>query len=227
VDGFDAVSIVEAIATRRLGWLILMPGSIEPIVARLRETGIRPKGVRMVGAMADLVPGTLIAELTRLVAAPYLNSFGATETGLPPASAATIAPGVIPTSLSKRQSSLCDLRIVDSDGVDVAPGEVGQAVVRGPTLFSGYWDAPETNASDFAGGWFRMGDLFRRNADGSYDFVERAKYMIKSGGKTYTLLKSSGCYWLMQGWRTPRSSVAAMPSGAKCRLRLSRRKKTD
>jgi fatty-acyl-CoA synthase len=55
--------------------------------------------------------------------------------------------------------------------------------MRGPTLFSGYWQADETNARDFRGGWFHMGDVFRRNIDGTLDFVDRAKYMIKSGGE--------------------------------------------
>ena len=50
----------------------------------------------MVGAMADLVPRHQIAELTGLLGAPYLNSFGSTETGLPPASAALLAPGLVP-----------------------------------------------------------------------------------------------------------------------------------
>ena len=133
--------------------------------------------------MADLVPKALMAELSALTGAPYLNSFGATETGLPPASAVLIPPGTAPESLSKRKSSLCDLRLVDSQGRDVPDGEPGEAAVRGPTVFSGYWNAEETNARDFRDGWFRMGDLFRRNPDGSYDFVDRAKYMIKSGGE--------------------------------------------
>jgi fatty-acyl-CoA synthase len=160
-----------------------MPGSIEPIVEMLKSRGKRPKGIRAIGAMADLVPKALLAELTGLAGAPYLNSFGSTETGLAPASAVMLAPGVIPASLSKRKSSLCELRLVDSDGVDVADGEPGEAAVRGPTVFSGYWNAEETNKRDFAGGWFRMGDLLRHNPDGSYDFVDRAKYMIKSGGE--------------------------------------------
>ena len=59
----------------------------------------------------------------------------------------------------------------------------GRAALRGPTLFSGYWNAPEVNARDFRGGWFHMGDLFVRRADGLLDFVDRAKYLIKSGGE--------------------------------------------
>lgn len=183
VDGFDAEAIVSAMERHHLGWMLLMPGSIEPVVEILKKTGRRPKGIRAVGAMADLVPKHLIAELSGLTGAPYLNSFGATETGLPPASACLLPPGAVPASLSKRKSTLCDLVLVDPDGAEVPDGEPGEAAVRGPTVFSGYWNADATNARDFQGGRFRMGDLFRRNPDGSYDFVDRAKYMIKSGGE--------------------------------------------
>lgn len=183
VDGFNAEAIVSIMERSLLGWMLLMPGSIEPVVDLLKSSGRKVRGIRAIGAMADLVPKKLIAELSDLAKAPYLNSFGSTETGLPPASSVLIPPGTAPKSLSKRKSSLCDLRLVDPDGNDVADGEPGEATVRGPTVFSGYWNAAETNARDFRDGWFRMGDLFRRNRDGSYDFVDRAKYMIKSGGE--------------------------------------------
>lgn len=183
VDGFNAEAIVSIMERSLLGWMLLMPGSIEPVVELLKLSGRKVRGIRAIGAMADLVPKKLIAELSGLANAPYLNSFGSTETGLPPASSVLIPPGTVPASLSKRKSSLCDLRLVDPDGNDVADGEPGEAAVRGPTVFSGYWNAAETNARDFRDGWFRMGDLFRRNQDGSYDFVDRAKYMIKSGGE--------------------------------------------
>lgn len=183
VDGFNARRIVDAIARHKLGWLLLMPGSIEPVVELMRAEGIRPRGIKAAGAMADLVPRQLIAEFTALLQAPYLNSFGSTETGLPPASRCLFPPGVVPEALSKRQSTLCEVRIVDADGNEVPDGEPGEVAISGPTVFSGYWNAPETNARDFRNGWFRMGDLFRRNPDGSFDFVDRAKYMIKSGGE--------------------------------------------
>jgi acyl-CoA synthetase (AMP-forming)/AMP-acid ligase II len=183
IDGFDAERIVTIMERHLLGWVLLMPGSIEPVVELLRSSGRKAKGIRAIGAMADLVPKRLVAELSSLANAPYLNSFGSTETGLPPASSMLIPPGTIPETLAKRKSSLCELRLVDINGKDVPDGEPGEAAVRGPTVFSGYWNAGETNARDFADGWFRMGDLFRRNPDGSYDFVDRAKYMIKSGGE--------------------------------------------
>jgi fatty-acyl-CoA synthase len=91
--------------------------------------------------------------------------------------------GEIPTRLSKRQNAFCEVKLVDPDGNEVAPGMPGELIVRGGTLFSGYWQARETNAQDFRGGWFHMGDVFRRNDDGTLDFVDRAKYMIKTGGE--------------------------------------------
>ncbi|MEM7189663.1 MAG: AMP-binding protein, partial [Pseudomonadota bacterium] len=145
--------------------------------------GVTVKGVGCTGAMADLVPRAHLLELTEMLDAPFVNSFGSTETGIPPCSASLIWPGDTDFSLSKRQSSYCQLRLLDPDGNDVPDGEPGEVAVRGPTIFSGYWNAPETNAKDFKDGWFRLGDLFRRNPDRTYDFVDRAKYMIKSGGE--------------------------------------------
>jgi fatty-acyl-CoA synthase len=183
VDGFDLDRILYQSAREPQWWLILMPGTIEATLNEIRRRNFRAQPMRLVGAMADLVPVHQIAELTRALNAPYANTFGATETGLPPASAATIPPGVVAERLSKRQTSLCAIRLVDPEDRDVADGEAGELAIRGPTLFSGYWNAPETNARDFRGGWFHMGDMFRRNPDGTLDFVDRVKYLIKSGGE--------------------------------------------
>lgn len=183
IDGLNPRAIVDIIAAQRIGWLILMPGAIEQIVDLMKAEGTRAHSVHLVGAMLDLVPLEVAAELTGLIGAPYLNSFGSTETGLPPFSGSNIAAGQVAPRLSKRQSSLIEVRLVDSDGREVADGDPGEAAVRGPTLFSGYWNAPEANRKDFADGWFHMGDMFRRNPDGTVDFVDRAKYLIKSGGE--------------------------------------------
>lgn len=182
-DGLDVDRLCATIQSESIGWLVAMPGMIDALIDGLRRNRVRPRGVKLVGAMADLVPLQQIADLTGLLNAPYLNSFGATETGLAPASAALLAPGVLPASLSKRESGFCRVRLVDAEDRDVPVGTPGEAALRGPTLFSGYWNAPEANAQDFRGGWFHMGDLFVRHEDGTLDFVDRAKYLIKSGGE--------------------------------------------
>jgi acyl-CoA synthetase (AMP-forming)/AMP-acid ligase II len=183
MEGFDAPALVDIATREQIGHLTLIPGVIEQMLEELRRTGARPKGICSAGVMADLVPRRQIAELTTLLQAPYSNSFGSTETGSPPASRGLIPVGVIPDRLSKMQSSLCSIRLVDPDDRDVADGEPGELTVRGPTLFSGYWQAPEANAEDFRNGWFHMGDVFVRNPDGTLDFVDRRKYLIKSGGE--------------------------------------------
>ncbi|WP_063125820.1 fatty-acid--CoA ligase FadD5 [Nocardia fusca] len=74
-------------------------------------------------------------------------------------------------------------RIVDDEMNDVAPGEVGEIVYRGPTLMSGYWNKPEATAEAFAGGWFHSGDLVRQDDEGFIYVVDRKKDMIISGGE--------------------------------------------
>lgn len=182
-DGLDVDKLCAVLEREALGWLVAMPGMIQGLIEGLRRAQPRVRSLKLVGAMADLVPLHQIAELTTLLQAPYLNSFGSTETGLPPATGALIGIGETPARLSKRESMLCRLRLVDAEDRDVPNGTPGEAILRGPTLFSGYWNAPETNARDFRGGWFHMGDLFVRNADGTLDFVDRVKYLIKSGGE--------------------------------------------
>jgi len=160
-----------------------VPATVDPLIEAVKRLGVIPKGIKVVGCMADLLPKATIVELTTVMHAPFFNTFGSTETGLPPASGHLIPPGIYPDNLSKRMSSMCSMRIVDENGIEVPAGVAGQALVKGPTLFSGYWGAFEVNKRDFDGGWFRMGDLFRRNEDGSVEFAGRAKYLIKSGGE--------------------------------------------
>jgi fatty-acyl-CoA synthase len=183
VDGFLPDRIIDIIEAVPVHFLVLIPGMVRQFYEALQRRQAKVKSIGVCGAMADLVPRQDIADVTGYLNAPYLNTFGATDTGLPPATGSTIPVGVAPTTLSKRQSAFCDLRLVDPDDNDVPIGTPGEVALRGPTLFSGYWNADETNAHDFRNGWFHMGDVLRRNADGSLDYVDRVKYMIKSGGE--------------------------------------------
>jgi acyl-CoA synthetase (AMP-forming)/AMP-acid ligase II len=186
LDGFDPERLADLVASEAMGWLLLMPGMVGRFAQTLADRagqGRAVRGVKVCGVMADLVPPSEISAITSLLRAPYANTFGATETGCPPCSSSLIAVGVAPTRLSKQQSPFCEVRLVDADDGDVPDGSPGELAMRGPTLFSGYWDLPEVNRQDFRGGWFHMGDVFVRNADGSLDFVDRVKYLIKSGGE--------------------------------------------
>jgi fatty-acyl-CoA synthase len=183
VDGFAPERLAELIIVEPIGWLLLMPGMVGRFADLLEQRGTRPKSIKLCGVMADLVPPADLARITRLLGAPYANTFGATETGNPPASSNLIPIGVAPTKLSKEQSPFCEVRLVDEVGRDVADGQPGELWMRGPTLFSGYWNAPIATGEVFADGWFHMGDVFVRNPDGTLDFVDRRKYLIKSGGE--------------------------------------------
>jgi acyl-CoA synthetase (AMP-forming)/AMP-acid ligase II len=182
IDGMQPDRIAGTVVRERVNWLFLPPGGIGQVVDALRRTG-RPRGVRLVGSMADLVPPEAIAETTELFGAPYFNSFGSTEAGCYPCATSFVPVGVAPHSLAKRQSAFCDVLLVDEQGHEVPRGEPGEMLVQGPMLFSGYLAGGYAIENDFAGGWFHTGDVMMRNPDGTLDFVERKKYMIKSGGE--------------------------------------------
>ncbi len=182
MDGLEVGELVAWTERAQIGHLTLMPGMIDRVIVEMKGRKVKPKPMVSIGCMADLVPRHQIAEITTLFNAPFLNSFGSTETGSPPASKGVVPVGALAESLSKSQNSFCQIRLVDEDDRDVRDGEPGELAFRGPTLFSGYWRAPEANAKDFLGGYFHMGDVFVRNPDGTLDFVDRRKYLIKSGG---------------------------------------------
>jgi acyl carrier protein len=78
------------------------------------------------------------------------------------------------------------VRIVDDSGADVAPGSdaVGEVIIRGPTVFGGYWQLPEATAESFTpDGWLTTGDLATRASDGYITVVDRKKDMILCGGE--------------------------------------------
>ena len=92
-------------------------------------------------------------------------------------------------NISKRAGSIgrvamhVDARIVDDDDRDVATDTVGELIVRGPNVFTGYWMKAEASAEALREGWFHTGDLGRMDAEGFITLVDRKKDMIISGGE--------------------------------------------
>lgn len=74
-------------------------------------------------------------------------------------------------------------RIVNEEGHDVPPGVVGELLLAGPHVCSGYWKQPEATAEAQLEGWWRTGDLVFRDDEGYYYIVGRKKDMLISGGE--------------------------------------------
>ncbi len=76
-----------------------------------------------------------------------------------------------------------EIRIIDAEGRDLPAGEVGELLIRGPTVTHGYWRRPEANSSSFVDGWLKTGDAAYVDAEGFYYIVDRWKDMYISGGE--------------------------------------------
>jgi acyl-CoA synthetase (AMP-forming)/AMP-acid ligase II len=109
------------------------------------------------------------------------NAYGATETTSP----ATIMPpgdGVAHSESIGKVVPCGDIRVMDDQGREVAPGEEGELWIGGPMVVPGYWRNPEANANSFAGGYWKSGDIGAIDAQGYVRIADRKKDMINRGG---------------------------------------------
>jgi fatty-acyl-CoA synthase len=113
-----------------------------------------------------------------------VDGFGMTEAGTVlgmPVEAGQIARKAGSAGLPAPSLSL---RIVDDRAQDVAAGQAGEIWLSGPNVTPGYWNRPDETARAFtADGWFRTGDIARRDDDGFVTLVDRRKDMFISGGE--------------------------------------------
>lgn len=92
-----------------------------------------------------------------------------------------------------RPSPICQLRIVDDNDQDVPSGQVGEIILRGPSVMNGYWNRAEENALRRRGGWHHTNDIGRREKDGSFSFIGPKVQMIKSGVENIYPAEVEGC----------------------------------
>jgi len=128
------------------------------------------------------IPADQHAELERRWGVPWREWYGTTEIGfviaMPLADSHMTGSGSIGRMLPGYEG-----RLVDSSGRDVARGEVGEFVCRGPVAARGYWNNPEATAQWMRDGWAHTGDLMRQDDQGYYYLVGRIKDMIRRGGE--------------------------------------------
>jgi fatty-acyl-CoA synthase len=79
---------------------------------------------------------------------------------------------------------LIDVRVVNDSGKDANPNELGELLIRSPSLFGGYWNNPEETAKAVEGGWFHTGDIVRFDDEGFFYVVSRKKLVIRSGSES-------------------------------------------
>jgi len=76
-----------------------------------------------------------------------------------------------------------EVRVVDDDGRDLGPEELGEVLLRAPNVMKGYWNRPEDTAEAIKDGWLHTGDIAKMDEDGFLYIMDRKKDMIISGGE--------------------------------------------
>ncbi len=188
-SSFDPEVILAQIERHRVSYMILLPPTT---YARLMSLpGIDEvdlSSVRLVQSSAGGTSPEIVAEVYRHFPNAVMNyGWGQTETGL---GSSLVLTREMVQERSPRLASigtampLIELKVVDEDGAEVAPGVVGECVAYSEALMRGYHNAPELTAAGFtADGWWRTGDLMARDSDGYLYLKGRKRELVKSGGE--------------------------------------------
>lgn len=132
---------------------------------------------------ASIMPVEVLREIqSRLPNVRLWNLYGQTEIA-PLASVLKPEDQLRKPGSAGRAALNVEMRVIDDDGHDVAPGETGEIVHRSPQLLSGYFRDDEKTAAAFSGDWFHSGDLGTIDSEGYVTVVDRKKDIIKSGGE--------------------------------------------
>lgn len=144
--------------------------------------------LRLITYGASPMPEPVLREcLRRLPHVRFAQSYGMTELS-PVATILGIEHHTLDAPLGRLRSAgkpvyTAEVRIVDADDRELARGEVGEIIVRGPIVMKGYWRKPELTAQTLRGGWMHTGDSGYFDTDGFLFIVDRMKDMIISGGE--------------------------------------------
>lgn len=149
----------------------------EPGFERLHSTSLQ--GFAFAGAPCAVSTIERYVEM----GVPVRQCWGMTEVGPFP----VVSPLAMPAQKyrsSGLQNSLVEIVIAGQDGEPVSNGQLGEILVRGPTVTPGYWRRPEATRESFtSAGWFRTGDVAYRDDEGYFYIVDRRKDMFISGGE--------------------------------------------
>jgi len=187
--GFNALRFFAWLDEVAPTWYTAVPTMHQAILARAdrnREI-IARQPLRFMRSSSSSLPSQVMTQIEAAFGAPMLESYGMTEAThqmtsnpLPPAAR---KPGCVGLPAGP------EVAILGEDGRLRGPGEVGEVVIRGPNVTSGYLENPAANATAFHDGWFRTGDQGVLDSDGYLTLTGRLKELINRGGEKISPLE--------------------------------------
>jgi acyl-CoA synthetase (AMP-forming)/AMP-acid ligase II len=175
MQSFEADAVLDAIARHRCSWMLGVPLMFAELVASQRARARDVGSLSCCYSAGDVCPLELQRAFAAVFGSPLSSLWGSSEAlgflhGLQVGPVTRIPPDAV-------------VRLVDDSGLDVAWGDVGEMLVRAPTVTPGYWNGPDQIEPPSADGWFPTGDLMRRgDDDNELWFVARKKFLIIRGG---------------------------------------------
>lgn len=142
------------------------------------------ESVRILDYGGAAMPPSVIEQMRkRFPGAGLMQTYGLTEAG----PGGTYLPEEYALSKlgsvgNRPMGRYTQFRVADEHGQDVGPGEVGEFLLRGPSIMQAYYKDEEATAEAFRGGWLHTGDVVRIDNDGFLYHVDRLKDIIVRGG---------------------------------------------
>ncbi|GAA5064395.1 acyl-CoA synthetase [Nocardia callitridis] len=181
---FDPLAVLRAIDAHRITDVLLVPLMVQQLVDHPACADYDLSSLRHIIYGASPISEALLERAMKVFpSAGFTQCYGMTE--LAPV-ATLLGPQDHTARLLRsagRVAPHVEVRIVDEQGAEVAPGTVGEIVASGPNVMLGYWNRPDDTAAALRDGWMHTGDGGYLDDDGYLFVVDRIKDMIVSGGE--------------------------------------------
>jgi len=176
---FDVRNFVETVEREHVTHVMMVPSQIVVLLGSPHFSANALKSLEMIGTVGAPLHLEHKEKLNRCLPGRFYELYGLTEGFMTVLDKNHYASK--PNSVGPPQP-LFEMRIVNEQGKDAAPGEIGEIVGRGPVLMPGYYKRPDLTAQAIVDGWLHTGDLGYVDEDGFLYLVDRKKDMIISGG---------------------------------------------
>ncbi|MCR2814430.1 long-chain-fatty-acid--CoA ligase [Microbacterium jiangjiandongii] len=179
---FDPDLVLPVVKKHPATFLPLVPPIADRLLSAARAKGVSLTGIEIAISGAMALPHELVVPFEEATGGHLVEGYGLSECS-PVLMANPVADNRVPGTVGLPLPGT-ECRVVDPDHptADVAPGERGELLVRGPQVFSGYYGRPEETEHVFVDGWFRTGDIVTIDEDGFVRIVDRIKELIITGG---------------------------------------------